>query len=220
MAGDGAPADNAMTPLLERGIYCAVHAGDRLYQGEIVADVMEWVPQYAPDVPEYVSQVSPVQYGLALIMTQDCDLAQDWSKRGGQPNTETDLPCVLVCRAVTAESAFSGEERLKGKDLQRPIRNNKNERYQYLAEVPKTADGKTQGRVAMVVDFKALFTIRTAELYRQLRAGASPPPRRFRLETPWAEHLQCRFANYHARIGLPRDHYVPEARRPEPPAAH
>lgn len=213
MAGDAAQAASAALPPSEPGIYRAVRAGERLYQGEIIARVVEWVPSYAASDPDAVSTVSPMQYELAVVVTQDCDLAQDWSKRQDSPNAETDLTCVLLCRAVPADTAFSSEERFKGKDLQKPIRNNKNERYQYLAEVPATADGAEQGHQAMLVDFKAIFTVRTTEIYRQLRAGTSPAPRRFRLETPWAEHIQCRFAGYHARIGLPRDHFVPETRR-------
>lgn len=213
MAGDAAQAASAALPPSEPGIYRAVRAGERLYQGEILTRVVEWVPSYAAGAPNAVSTVSPMQYELAVVVTQDCDLAQDWSKRQSAPSEETDLTCVLLCRAVLAETAFSSEERFRGKDLQKPIRNNKNERYQYLAEVPTTADGAVQGHQAMLVDFKALFTVRTTELYRQLRVGENPQPRRFRLETPWAEHLQCRFAGYHARIGLPRDHFVPEARR-------
>ncbi|MBL8962504.1 MAG: hypothetical protein KF787_12140 [Phycisphaeraceae bacterium] len=158
-----------------------------------------------------------MQYEIAVVVTQDCDLAQDWSKRQAASTAETDLSCVLLCRAVIAESAFVSDERIKGRDLQKPIRNNKNERYQYLAKVPTAADGAAQGHEALLVDFKSLFTIRTTEIYRQLRAGNSPPRRRFRLKTPWAEHLQCRFTGYHARIGLPRDHFMPETRRADPP---
>lgn len=219
MAGDAAQASAAAPPPAEPRIYCAVGSGERLYQGEIIAGVMEWVPSYTPNAPDAVSEVVPMRYDLAVVMTQDCDLAQDWSKREANPTLETDLPCVLLCRAVKADEAFASEDRLRGKDLQKPIRNNKNERYQYLAEVPATVDGASQGHPAMLVDFKSLFTVRTAELYRQLRGAGNPQPRRFRLETPWAEHLQCRFAAYHARIALPRDHFIPESRRTDAPAA-
>lgn len=109
MAGDAAQASVAPPPP-EPGIYRAVRAGERLYQGEIVAEVAEWVPSYAADAPDKVSTVSPTRYALAVVMTQDCDLAQDWSRRQNAPNADTDLPCVLLCPALGADAAFTSAE--------------------------------------------------------------------------------------------------------------
>jgi hypothetical protein len=196
-------------------IYRAVQAAERLYQGEIIEGVVEWSPVYGPENPDQVREAIPRLRKLAVVLTQDCDLAQDWTARTANARLETDLPCVLLCPVGGADQAMA-ESGISGKDRKKPICNNKNERYQYLAAATVADDGAGVGHEALLVDFKKLFTIRTVELYRQIRVGEGEAARRrFRLDTPWAEHLQCRFAAYHARIGLPRDHFIPETRRTE-----
>lgn len=204
----------------EQSIYRPVRTGNRLFQGEILQDVDEWVPAYDVTDPNLVASVSQARYPFAVVMTQDCDLAQDWLRREALSNAETDLSSVLLCRAAPAESAFASEANLRGRDLQKPIKNNKNERYQYLIGSPVVAGSEVRQHPALLMDFKSVFSVRTSELYRQIRVGAAPVWRGFALETPWAEHLQCRFAWYHARIGLPHDHFVPEARRSDSTVAH
>jgi hypothetical protein len=212
LAGEATQAINAAPPPAEPGIYKAVQTGERLYQGEIIANVVEWVPSYAAEALDVVSNVSPVIYDLSVVVTQDCDLEQDWRKRNESPNTDTSLSCVLLCPARFAAPVFNSDPQVRGEGTDR-IRKNQSMRYHFLAEISTSADTATVGPGAMLVDFKALFTVRTIELYRQLRVNTNPAKRGFRLETPWAEHLQNRFANYHSRIGLPRDHFVAGARR-------
>lgn len=217
MAGDAAQATSAAPPPCEPGIYRAMRAGERLRQGEVLERVVEWVPYYKADARDDIDVIKPVSYGLALVVTQDCDLEQDWKQRSADPHVTTGLSSVLLCPLGKADDLRAAQS--INSTLWGPIRNNDSPRFQYLAEVPSASDGAGEGHPPMLVDFRSVFTVRTIELYRQLRGGAGTLRRRFRLETPWVEHLQCRFAGYHARIGLPRDHFVPEARRPEPPAA-
>lgn len=194
-------------------IYRPVCSGERLYQGEILENIVEWVPTYSETDPRSIVEVSPRLRKYVVVLTQDCDLAQDWARRASATQQETDLPHVVLCPAGEAEQRFDADG-ITGNDRRKPIRNNKNERYQYLADVPSHLDGLRRGFSALLIDFKSIFAIRTVELYRQLGLnGEDAARRRFRLTTPWAEHLQCRFASYHSRIALPRDHFVPEARR-------
>lgn len=194
-------------------IYSAVKTGDRLFQGELVEGILDWVPVYEDATnPDAVTGVEPRLRRLSVIFTQDCDLEQDWGQRRAQPASDTDLSCVMLCPAWPAEERRA--ERDIKSDLWKPIRSNKNERYQYLAEVPNEADQAAEGHPALLLDFKQYFTVRTVELYRQLRSTpTNRPRRRCKLESPWREHLQSRFATYLARVGLPKDHFIPENRR-------
>lgn len=217
MAGDAAQDPSTAPPSSEPGIYRAVRADERLHLGEVLERVAEWVPFYKSDSRDEVQEAKPTKYPLALVLTQDCDLAQDWNERVGDAHTETALRSILLCPVGKADEVRATQS--INSTLWDPTRKNLSIRYQYLAEVPREADGAGDGHPPLLADFKAVFTVRAIELYRQLRSGADPPRRRFRLATPWAEHCQCRFAAYHSRIGLPRDHFVPEARRSDPPIA-
>jgi hypothetical protein len=147
-----------------------------------------------------------------MVLSQDCDLEQNYRQRQQHVWSESDLPSILLCPAFPAEEL---RQRLGSQKINSArwstIRNNKDDRYAYLAEVSAGSDGAGTGHPAILMDLTSCFTVRTPEIYRQVRSSQARP--RCRLETPWREHLQLRFANYLARIGLPRDHFVPEARR-------
>lgn len=194
-------------------IYHLVSSDQRLFQGEFLERVIEWIPKHdSTENPQEVTGIEPRLHKSVIIMTQDCDLEQDWAKRSSNLAETTNLPGILMCPAAPADEARVLHS--LSTDLWKSVRSNKNERFQYLADVPQEHDGAREGHPAVLVDFKSLFSIRTVEIYRQLRRrSADSPRRRFRMATPWAEHMQCRFAAYLARIGLPRDHFTPESRR-------
>lgn len=196
-------------------LYFRPSAGDRLYQGELLRNVWEWVPVYGDDGQPAGTKARVRKF--SVLIAQDCDLAQDYVERVNNAMTETDLRNVLLCPVLPAD-----ELRALRKITSRrweEVRKNKVERYQYLAEVPATADGDDDGSEPLLVDFMSYFCVRTDEIYRQLRDSHEDSARRFAaLRTPWREHLQGRFATYLARIGLPLDHFVPETRRESPPA--
>jgi hypothetical protein len=197
------------------GIYCAVTAGERLYQGELLERVNAWGPAYDENNHDAVVGLQPIVHALSLVLSQDCDLAQDWTRRQTDIWAETDLRSVLLCPAFPAED-LRRQQSLSSRRWE-TVRQNKDERYAYLAEVPVESDLAHTGHPAILLDLTNYFTVRTPELYRQLRTNDARS--RCRLETPWREHLQARFAAFLARIGLPRDHFVPESRRPLLPGA-
>ena len=217
MPGEQAQDVNPASPPSLLRIYRPTRAEERLFQGEVIERILEWVPKYDTANPDQVIGAEPRVLKLALIMNQDCDLAQDWGKRQTDLRTVTDLRSVLLCLAWPAEELRQSQHLTTRR--WETVRQNKDERYAYLAEISRDVDAAGDGHGAILLDFSSFFTVRTVELYRQLRdTSADAPRRRCRLETPWREHLQFRFAAYQARIGLPRDHFVPEGRRLEFPA--
>lgn len=190
-------------------IYSHAAAAGRLHQGEILEGVREWVPAYTHDgsVEGARAKVHP----LAIVMTQDCDLEQDWRTRERDPVAEGQLMSVLFCQVVP-ETEIRARDGLNSKVWQQ-VRQNNSDRYQYLDAIPVSGG---PSREPMVVDFKKYFSVRTAELYRQLRSEVDPAlQRRAILLTPWREHFQARFTSHLGRIGLPREHFVAESKRAE-----
>lgn len=213
MAARGEEFESQRDQSVEHAIYLPVRERDRLYQGEIVERVSEWVPTYNNEQLDVVEGAKEIPFRLAVVITQDCDLSQDWGRRESDPRITTDLKSVLLCPAYPAEEMRSSPHLQSSKrwDI---VRQNKEDRYAYLAEAPAGVDNSGEGHCAILLDLKVFFSIRTVELYRQMRAtGTNSPRRRFRLATPWREHLQSRFAGFHSRIGLPRDHFMPESRQ-------
>ncbi len=204
------PGESIAVSPMEPAIYEASPDKGRFCQGEVLESVLEWVPVYTAQ--RAVEGTKPSVHQLAVVFGQDCDLVQDWRERQDDQDAETELRSIILCPARAAE-VLRKEHHLNRK-LFEQIRLNKLDRYQYLDAIPNNHDRCKKGHPPMLVDFKNYFTVRTVELYRQA-AGADDPPlsRRARLATPWREHLQLRFAMFHARIGLPRDHFTPLSRR-------
>jgi hypothetical protein len=181
----------------------------------VLRRVWEWVARYDDEGRAIGAKARA--HELAVIVTQECDLEGDSRKRAEDPMAETDLPSVLLChaKAVTGDVRDHLREHcgVKG-ERWRFVRSNSDPRFQYLAEVHREEDAADVGSAAMLVDFKSFFTVRTEELYRQLRTAAEESAARFTiLNCPWREHLQQRFTSYLSRVGLQRDHFVPEGRR-------
>lgn len=143
-----------------------------------------------------------------LVVSQDCDLEQDFTLRQTQPAVAPDqlLPSVLLCEVFTAEELRgrkTGPDKI-GSDMWKRIRQNKDERYHFFESVAVGADKLGAGLPELGVDFKRYFTIPTDELYLRMDRGHAQ--RRCRLVSPYLEHLTTRFAYFQCRVALPRNH--------------
>ena len=179
-------------------IYVRSREGE-FWQGEIVSDLVEiqW--------NGLETQVTLIEHPLAIILSADCDLTQDHNAReAASPAPEKLLRNVFFCDVMTSDElkASGGVN----STLFASIKNNKNERYQYLAEVPADKDLQGVGFGSCLgMDFKQFFCVSTDHLLKQLRPEGRAK-RRCRLEYPFAQHLAQRFFSFHVRVGLPVDH--------------
>ncbi len=196
-------------------IYSAVAATDRLYQGEILRNVVERLVKRVGDDFAAEDLIHP----YAVVLTQDCDLEQDHNARA--PNAEGKgkdagrIPRVLLIEAFAADAY---KTKLGGSDIAKRARQNKDERYHYLAAVPAEADLQRQGIPALYLDFKRYMTLDLEEFRADMASGVTQ--RCSRLTTPYAEHLSSRFGYFLLRIGLPLDHHrAEEVGPPMAPAA-
>lgn len=197
MAGAG-PVEPAQRDLsLAFPVYVASVLGSELRQAEILANVIQ--VYLAPESAERPI-INLKTHPLAIIVSQDCDLEQDFNAK----ERGTTLPNILLCEIF---EAARHEQRMKEQskaDVWRRIFQNQDYRYQYLRSVPAGHDYAAEGLPAMVVDFKRYFTVPNVELYARIGADTN---RRCRLEGSYAQHFVQRFYDYQARIGIPVDHH-------------
>ena len=175
---------------------------DRICQGDIVRDV-----EYIEHVTEEsgIIEVSQIVFPLVAVLTQDCDLQQDFNCREAEPppqRQDTRLLSVLVAPLYNVEHFYLGEHLsdlgIKGESISRSktpakyLRSNQRPRFHYIGfpyGVPI---------VPSVVDFKHYFSVDVAYLRRIRESNlvySLPPLVR--------EDLCQRFSSFLARIGLP-----------------
>jgi hypothetical protein len=141
---------------------------------------------------------------FAVVLSQDCDLDQDWKVRQSAVDdpkaAQRQLPSVLFAQVHDAEEL---KGRVGASDLWKRVKQNKDERYHFLEAVSPNQDALADGLPELGIDFKRYFTIPTDELYRRIEKGTH---RRCRLVSPYLEHLSTRFCYYQFRVALPSDH--------------
>lgn len=173
--------------------------GTCLCQGEILSGLI----RIRLDLAKYgesETSIVEVTHPYALVLSQACDLSQDFRSRcDGKPEQ---LPEVLFCQVHTAEELKDSGGLNTG--LWSRVKINRDERYHFLEKVPAECDSRGEGLPELGVDFKRYFTLPTAEVYRRLEGGQTL--RRTALCTPYLEHLSSRFAYFLSRVGLPREH--------------
>lgn len=177
-------------------------AEERILQGDIFRDV-----DYFERVTEAggIIEVSRIVFPLAVVLTQDCDLAQDHTFRRSEPALPTQdkwLISVLMAPLYNAEHVYRGEHLsdlgIRSETISKNrspgtfLRNNERPRYHYLVfpgDIPI---------VPSVIDFKHYFSVHV-EYLRQIK------PARFvcTLSALFREDVCQRFAAYLSRIGLP-----------------
>jgi hypothetical protein len=175
---------------------------ERVVQGDIFRDVelIEYVVEEAGDI-----ELSKVVFPHVVVLTQDCDLAQDhrfrWARKP-KGNQDKWLISVLVAPLYNVELVYRGEHLSDlGMRMQeinenatpgRFLRNNETPRYHFLHFPPEIPVADS------VVDFKHYFSV-NGHYLRGLRRS------RFvcRLAPLYREDVSQRFAAYLARVGLP-----------------
>jgi len=151
----------------------------RVSQGDMYRDIEVF------DKVQPGERILRTRYGYAIVLTQDCDLEQDWNAN---------------IRKVCEEGAQRDDKILRhillapcyvefGK-----VRDNKHIRYHYLPH----QDGLPLPD--LVIDFKHYFTVERDLFYAQLKEY-----RICSLKLLFREALSQRFAAYLARIGIPSD---------------
>lgn len=174
----------------------------RICQGDIFRDI-----ELTESITEHQGriEVSKIVFPLVIVLTQDCDLAQDYrirSLRQKTPDQDKLLFSVLVAPLYNVDHVYTGEHLslldltmgtiLKNKTPGKNLRRNETPRYHYLKfpdDVP-IADS--------VIDFKHYFSV-SVEYLRNLKSTHFVR----NVATLYREDISHRFASFLSRIGLP-----------------
>ncbi len=178
-------------------IYRRAPVGDCLCHGEVLSGLVRFRRDPAK-IEEPELSVLRVEYPYVLVLSQSCDLLQDFN---GRRDDKPQLPEVLFCHVPTADDL---RKACGGSDIWKRIKQNKDERYHFLEKIAPEHDSCKEGVPELSVDFKRYFTLPTDEVYRLLELQSAM--RRAVLCTPFLEHLSSRFAYFLGRIALPREH--------------
>lgn len=135
-------------------VYIPSAHDDRLRQGEVLSDLVEWNIVFN-DQGE--AEADHVDHPFAVIVTQDCDLEQDYRARTDpemkpQQRENGLLAHVLVVVAANFEAS---KEKFAGSDVRRRAHQNKDERYQFLAPGGPTEDLLGLGFPSLILDSSA-----------------------------------------------------------------
>lgn len=174
-----------------------------LRQGEILTDVIQRRRSFQ-SLSQAVPQIEEIRHPFCIIVSQDCDLEQDYKARYGEkPATDKLLPSVLLLQVETyvgLTSALPSDSKIR-----KLVSENRHERYHVFEQVSGTVDSPGEGLPALGTDFKRYFTVPTEELYAQLQPESNAQ-RRTQLNTNYLEHFNQRFAGYLSRVALLRPH--------------
>ncbi len=179
---------------------------DRISQGDIYKDL-----EYIDSITEEngIIEIKKIIFPYVIVLTQDCDLNQDFTFRSVESSTDDKLIIsVLTAPIYNVEHLFTGEhlsqlglimqkinKYKKGDKLTTDAKNlfdNNTPRYHYL-------DFEFDANmVPSVIDFKHYFSINLNYLYKIRKTN-------FVCKIPelYREDISHRFATFLSRIGLP-----------------
>ena len=188
----------------------AEDASAPLRQGEILTGVLQFRLDLAAVGADEVSG-RLLRHAFVVVMTQDCDLDQDFRVRSEGKANDKLLPGILFCEVATAQELFGRIKQTNVKLWDR-IKINKDERFHFLQKVEPACDRLQEGLPELAIDFKRYFTLPTEEIYKRIEIGEAR--RRCLLVSPYLEHLSSRFAHFLSRVALPEDHFSEPGDKP------
>jgi hypothetical protein len=77
----------------------------------------------------------------------------------------------------------------------------RHERFYFFEKIPPECEVEQEGLPELTADFKRVFGIDAATLYRQIELGMVK--RRAILASPYLEHFSRRYHSFHGRVALP-----------------
>jgi hypothetical protein len=176
-----------------------------LCQGEILRDVVEHrdeCPLLGTD-ENHIHSVQPFRHPLMIVLSQVCDLEQDWHTREGKsdpPNESSSavMPHLLLCDLFDKDGLRTVHNELNIRLFER-IEKNQNERFHYFISAP--IEGSQSTLPGLYLDFKKVYGLPTHNLYAGIAASGIS---RVAVVPPIYLHdLIHRFFGFQSRVGVP-----------------
>lgn len=174
---------------------------ERVCQGDIFKNI-EYI-EYTVEKEGQI-EISKIIFPLVIILTQDCDLAQDHTFRWGKEKKKTQdkyLLSSLVAPLYNVEHVFKGDHLSElglnmfvfdSSTKKNNLKINDIPRYQYLDFPPEIPI------VPSVIDFKHYFTANILYLSKIKKENFV-----CKVSELYREDISQRFASFLSRIGLP-----------------
>ena len=185
--------------------------GHALRQGEILSNVvhLQIDPEQIKSVDaDSVYDFDPVKHPFAIVVSQDCDLEQDFNYRfGNVGNQRNELPTVLLCQAEEVDEFVKSEmyrSLFTSRTFTGNFKNNNEFRYHFIQEIPAQFCAMDRRLPELGIDFKRYFSMPTAELYHRIKLYHTR--RMSVLESPYRDHFSQRFHNFNSRVALPEEY--------------
>jgi hypothetical protein len=185
----------------ERAIYQASNKGSSLRQGEILTGVVQYKPVVSELLQEQELSFDTVLHPYAIVVTQDCDL--DWDYKARQTaNSQSSklLNSVILCEVATAREIRDATDEMNSAAWKLVV-SHRHERYYFFEKISPECEIEQEGLPELTADFKKVFGIDSATLYRQIKLGIVK--RRAILASPYLEHFSRRYYSFHGRVALP-----------------
>lgn len=176
----------------------------RICQGDIFSNI-SYIESYTESNGEF--ELSIIDFPYVLVLTQDCDLEQNFNERAKIPtqtsnsvrNEDKYLISLIVAPLYNEAHLIQGthlkelkiQSQKQSSDLKKLIIRNQNPRYHYI-EFPQDS-----GIPNSIIDFKHYFTVSLSTLEKSIEK------RKCVVEPLYREFISQRFSNYLSRIGLP-----------------
>jgi hypothetical protein len=166
-----------------------------LRQGDLLADC--WIPEFPADFADAsgAARLIAADQANLIVIAQSCDLEQ------GKVSLVALCPIWAIPAFEEAQASHGQSKSAKSwRDYWNHVRNGRSPTLHLLASPTRP----TEARAALVVDFRAIYSLPFAYLSRH----AQQLGERWRLRSPYLEHFSQAFSRSFMRVGLPSS--VPE----------
>ena len=185
----------------ERSIYQASDKDSSLRQGEILTGVVQYKPVVGGLLQETELSFDAVLHPYTIVVTQDCDLDWDYrARRAENPQLSKLLNSIILCEIAAAREIKDTADNMNSREW-KLVESHRHERFYFFEKVPPEYEVEQEGLPELTADFKKVFGIDVATLYRQIELGVVK--RRTVLASPYLEHFSRRYHSFHSRVALP-----------------
>jgi hypothetical protein len=179
---------------------------NRPWQGDIYKDVTLIQDVIYSESPEGEKEwnFNEVTYNYSIVLTQECDLEQDFKNRAeDKEDHDKYIHMILMAPAYLAESLRCGGhledygqkmQRINSKEWDK-LKRQENKRYYHLEEAID------KNIFELTIDFKHFYTISRDYFYNNIMNESYIAS----LTILYREELSQRFCNYISRIGIPNN---------------
>lgn len=188
----------------ERAIYRSSDKSFSLRQGEILTGVIQYKPvidelsQHGQELP-----FETVLHPYVIVITQDCDLDWDYKARNPREILQPSklLNSIILCEIAEARGIRDAAGNNMNSKEWKLVESHRHERFYFFEKIPRECEAEQEGLPELTADFKKIFGIDAATLYRQIELGMVK--RRSVLISPYLEHFSRRYYSFHSRVALP-----------------